>query len=69
MIKAIPYFFLGFVAGLVFVELTNGKPAVKAKQYEAEQIPHSQDTHFTMKTVLNKILLIIKGQTIIIRLN
>lgn len=46
MIKAIPYFFLGFVAGLVFVELTNGKPAVKAKQYEAEQIPHSQDTHF-----------------------
>ena len=46
MIKAIPYFFLGFVAGLVFVELTNGKPAIKATQYEAEQMPHSQDTHF-----------------------
>ena len=24
------YFFLGFLAGLVFVELTNGTPAVKA---------------------------------------
>ena len=37
MIKAIPYFFLGFVAGLVFVELTNGKPAVKAKHYTMKE--------------------------------
>jgi hypothetical protein len=32
MVKAAPFFFLGFLAGLVFVELTNGKPAVKTKQ-------------------------------------
>ena len=30
--KAIAYFFFGFVAGLLVVELTDGKPAKKAKQ-------------------------------------
>ena len=46
MIKAIPYFFLGFVAGLIFVELTNGKPALKAKNYEAEKSPNDQGIYF-----------------------
>ena len=32
MVKVAPFFFLGFLAGLLFVELTNGKPAVKTKQ-------------------------------------
>ena len=30
--KAIAYFFFGFVAGLLVVELTDGKPAKKANQ-------------------------------------
>lgn len=55
--KAFEYFFLGFLAGLIFVELTDGKPAVKANHdeinrhytsddvdiYSNEDIPH-QDT-------------------------
>ena len=39
--KAIAYFFFGFVAGLLVVELTDGKPAKKAKQ-EMNRI-HSGD--------------------------
>ena len=30
--KGFAYFFLGFLAGLIVVELTNGKPALKANQ-------------------------------------
>jgi len=30
-------FFLGFLASLIFIELTNGKPAVKAKQYKMDE--------------------------------
>ena len=37
MVRVAPYFFLGFLAGLVFVELTNGKPAVKVKQYKMNE--------------------------------
>ena len=37
MIKASAYFFLGFLAGLVIVELTDGKPAKKVN-YERYEI-------------------------------
>jgi len=30
-------FFLGFLVSLIFIELTNGKPAVKAKQYKMDE--------------------------------
>jgi|TARA_R110000824_G_scaffold79864_4_gene201167 hypothetical protein len=34
MIKGAAYFFLGFLAGLVIVELTDGKPAKKVNYYK-----------------------------------
>ena len=37
------YFFLGFLAGLVFVELTNGTPAVKADLSTIENEIHIQE--------------------------
>jgi len=37
MDKLFAYFFLGFVAALVVVELTDGKPAIKAKHKKINQ--------------------------------
>ena len=52
MDKTFAYFFLGFLTGLVVVELTDGKPAVKAKHNKISQnyttdqndIYHFEDT-------------------------
>ena len=37
MLKGSAYFFLGFLAGLVIVELTDGKPAKKVNYYTNDQ--------------------------------
>ena len=37
MLKGSAYFFLGFLAGLAIVELTDGKPAKKVNYYTNEQ--------------------------------
>ena len=40
--KSIAYFFFGFLAGLLVVELTDGKPAKKANQeMKIDHIDHS----------------------------
>jgi hypothetical protein len=50
--KAIAYFFFGFVAGLLVVELTDGKPAKKANQemktdyiYNSDNKPYSLESN------------------------
>ncbi len=50
--KAIAYFFFGFVAGLLVVELTDGKPAKKSKQkmktdyiYNSDNKPYSLESN------------------------
>ena len=50
--KAIAYFFFGFVAGLLVVELTDGKPAKKAHQemktdyiYNSDNKPYSLESN------------------------
>ena len=37
------YFFLGFMAALIFVELTDGKPATKADHSNVEHNIHIQE--------------------------
>tara|TARA_R100001443_G_scaffold859_2_gene3392 strand:+ start:508 stop:822 length:315 start_codon:yes stop_codon:yes gene_type:complete len=37
MLKSSAYFFLGFLAGLVIVELTDGKPAKRVNYYTNDQ--------------------------------
>ena len=45
MHKSIAYFFIGFVAGLAVVELTNGKPPVKIN-HSVNGYPIGYDYHF-----------------------
>ena len=46
--KAIAYFFFGFVAGLVVVELTDGKPAKKSNQ--EMKLDNSVDKPYALET-------------------
>ena len=59
--KAIAYFFFGFVAGLLVVELTDGKPAKKANQEmkidgidQSLNKPYSLDTDVQQDTFNNQ---------------
>ena len=46
--KAIAYFFFGFLAGLVVVELTDGKPAKKSNQ--EMKLDNSVDKPYSLET-------------------
>ena len=49
--KAIAYFFFGFVAGLLVVELTDGKPAKRANQEtKIDHIDGSLDKPYSLET-------------------
>ena len=49
--KAIAYFFFGFVAGLLVVELTDGKPAKKATQkMKIDGIDQSVNKPYSLET-------------------
>ena len=49
--KAIAYFFFGFVAGLLVVELTDGKPAKKANQeMKIDGIDQSLNKPYSLET-------------------
>ena len=49
--KAIAYFFFGFVAGLLVVELTDGKPAKKANQeMRIDGIDQSLNKPYSLET-------------------
>ena len=49
--KAIAYFFFGFVAGLLVVELTDGKPAKKANQeMKIDGIGQSVNKPYSLET-------------------
>ena len=49
--KAIAYFFFGFVAGLLVVELTDGKPAKKANQkMKIDGIEQSVNKPYSLET-------------------
>jgi len=49
--KAIAYFFFGFVAGLLVVELTDGKPAKKANQeMKIDGIDQSFNKPYSLET-------------------
>ena len=48
--KAIAYFFFGFVAGLLVVELTDGKPAKKAKQEMKIAIDNSVNKPYSLES-------------------
>ena len=49
--KAIAYFFFGFVAGLLVVELTDGKPAKKANQeMKIDHIDNSVNKPYSLET-------------------
>ena len=49
--KAIAYFFFGFVAGLLVVELTDGKPAKKATQgMKVDHIDGSINKPYSLET-------------------
>ena len=49
--KAIAYFFFGFVAGLLVVELTDGKPAKKANQeMKIDDIDQSVNKPYSLET-------------------
>ena len=49
--KAIAYFFFGFVAGLLVVELTDGKPAKKANQkMKIDGIDQSVNKPYSLET-------------------
>ena len=49
--KAIAYFFFGFVAGLLVVELTDGKPAKKANQkMRIDGIDQSVNKPYSLET-------------------
>ena len=49
--KAIAYFFFGFVAGLLVVELTDGKPAKKANQeMKIDGIDQSINKPYSLET-------------------
>ena len=49
--KAIAYFFFGFVAGLLVVELTDGKPAKKANQeMKIDGIDQSANKPYSLET-------------------
>ena len=49
--KAIAYFFFGFVAGLLVVELTDGKPAKKANQkIKIDGIDQSVNKPYSLET-------------------
>ena len=56
--KSIAYFFFGFVAGLLVVELTDGKPAKKANQEmkldNSVEKPYSLETDFQQDTFNNQ---------------
>ena len=49
--KSIAYFFFGFVAGLLVVELTDGKPAKKANQkMRIDGIDQSVNKPYSLET-------------------
>ena len=49
--KAIAYFFFGFLAGLLVVELTDGKPAKKANQeMKIDGIDQSFNKPYSLET-------------------
>ena len=49
--KAIAYFFFGFLAGLLVVELTDGKPAKKANQeMKIDGIDQSINKPYSLET-------------------
>ena len=49
--KAIAYFFFGFLAGLLVVELTDGKPAKKANQeMKIDGIDQSVNKPYSLET-------------------
>ena len=49
--KSIAYFFFGFVAGLLVVELTDGKPAKKANQeMKIDGIDQSFNKPYSLET-------------------
>ena len=49
--KAIAYFFFGFVAGLLVVELTDGNPAKKANQeMKIDHIDHSVNKPYSLES-------------------
>jgi len=49
--KAIAYFFFGFVAGLLVVELTDGKPAKKANQeMKIDHVDHSVNKPYSLES-------------------
>ena len=49
--KAIAYFFFGFVAGLLVVELTDGKPAKKSNQeMKIDDIDQSLNKPYSLET-------------------
>ena len=49
--KAIAYFFFGFVAGLLVVELTDGKPAKKANlKMKIDGIDQSVNKPYSLET-------------------
>ena len=49
--KAIAYFFFGFVAGLLVVELTDGKPAKKSNQeMKIDGIGQSVNKPYSLET-------------------
>jgi hypothetical protein len=49
--KSIAYFFFGFVAGLLVVELTDGKPAKKANQeVKTDYIYHSDNKPYSLES-------------------
>ena len=49
--KSIAYFFFGFVAGLLVVELTDGKPAKKANQeMKIDGIDQSVNKPYSLET-------------------
>ena len=59
--KSIAYFFFGFVAGLLVVELTDGKPAKKANQemktdyiYNSDNKPYSLESNPQQDTFNNQ---------------
>tara|TARA_B100000029_G_scaffold37097_1_gene34890 strand:+ start:1077 stop:1304 length:228 start_codon:yes stop_codon:yes gene_type:complete len=49
--KAIAYFFFGFLAGLLVVELTDGKPSKKANQkMKIDGIDQSSNKPYSLET-------------------
>ena len=49
--KSIAYFYFGFVAGLLVVELTDGKPAKKANQeMKTDYIYHSDNKPYSLES-------------------